>query len=745
MNEITPNDINEFYDNLRKTHQKITVDVNKNFLNLVQLVGKLDPIKLLSQLTLTFLFVPEGQFIEDNGGDTVKWLRWIEFLAGYLLSKNYPKDPKTKIDGVDLGSIEKLLDEYFNSVSAHIITSVPCNEEDKKVEEVVHSAKIHSLYVRGEAYPHQLREMARSLYSQHDKWFIDKLGFTINDAIAISDSILNEYNIRINKEKHSCLKYAKEHINDLIKKGEADEKDRKELENNLACYCYFGNSDKILTFSIDDIIELSGFSRGKCTRYLDRLSQKFGYKNANHQDVFNDPHSAPWDYNALYERPIISHNNMYFVPVPSLFSEVLLQTFYYDLIADNDYWKNEGERKYGVWLEQETAALFKSIFPESEVFLNPSYPNGNELCDVLILHDRKVFVIQCKTKRLRYESQIGKSFELIKEDLTKGVKESFEQANRARNYFYDNDSPIIKVSGHDLVVDAKQISDIFQISVTLHGYQSLTTRLANINPSLKLFSDNQYPWAISLLNLGLVVDIIEYPSMFIHYAKRRLAIERTKFRLMGADELDLLGFYLLQGLYFEIEDFKKADGVGLSGYSEVIDKYVYEKYECEKNVSKPRQKMPAKFRDYILAIENLSSAYKTDCAMRILDLDYQARELFVGASEQTKEKTRNDDELHSFSTVMNNSDIGISFISMNANGKIDELYKQVFSFAVMKKYMTKSREWVCFGWDKNSKQELDIAVFLSFDWHEDPELARIAKENMKTGQMIDIKKFLGQE
>lgn len=56
---------------------------------------------------------------------------------------------------------------------------------------------------------------------------------------------------------------------------------------------------------------------------------------------------APWDYNTLYERPIVSHANKYLIPVPSVLNEVLLHTFYYDLITDSSYRKKVGERKYG--------------------------------------------------------------------------------------------------------------------------------------------------------------------------------------------------------------------------------------------------------------------------------------------------------------------------------------------------------------------------------------------------------------
>ena len=73
-----------FPDELKKANQKAYSDVETSFADLVALANQLEPIKLLSQLTLTFLTVPEEQFIEESS-DIFKWERWIEFLAGYCI------------------------------------------------------------------------------------------------------------------------------------------------------------------------------------------------------------------------------------------------------------------------------------------------------------------------------------------------------------------------------------------------------------------------------------------------------------------------------------------------------------------------------------------------------------------------------------------------------------------------------------------------------------------------------------
>ena len=103
------------------------------------------------------------------------------------------------------------------------------------------------------------------------------------------------------------------------------------------------------------------------------------------------------------------------------FTSVLFNTFHYDLIEDSSY-SEIYNKKRGVWLEKKTADCFKRIFPSEKVLLNPQYPNGEEYSDVLVLHDRKIYIVQCKSKRLRYESEIWNNYEILKDDIGKIIE-----------------------------------------------------------------------------------------------------------------------------------------------------------------------------------------------------------------------------------------------------------------------------------------------------------------------------------
>jgi hypothetical protein len=88
--------------------------------------------------------------------------------------------------------------------------------------------------------------------------------------------------------------------------------------------------------------------------------------------------------------------------------------------------------------------------------------------------------------------------------------------------------------------------------------------------------------------------------------------------------------------------------------------------------------------------------------------------------------------------VMKDNSLGFSFFAMDTHGDLEKLFKQAFTFAALKKYTTRCKEWVGFGWDKNSNNLLDVAIFLSFEWYEDTEIAKIAKKSLKPREKINI-------
>jgi len=366
--------------------------------------------------------------------------------------------------------------------------------------------------------------------------------------------------------------------------------------------------------------------------------------------------------------------------------------------------------------------------------MNPEYPNGEEMCDVLVLYDRYILVFQDKTKRMQYESLTGKSIEKIREDISKGIRSAFDQAIKAKEYLKSTNPVKIRVKNGEISIDGSQISNIYPISITLDSYQNFATRFSNFNSTLKVF-DEEYPWSVSLSDLGTITEIIDSPYRYLHYIQRRFTIEKTAFELM-ADEIDLLGLYLSRGIYFENGEFDKYTVTSFSGFSEEIDKYIFEKHETSLKPLKPHQISPDGFDEYLSAISKLNTSYRTDCIIRLLDLSYKGRENFVKSVESLKSRIKSEKKLESFSFTLDEVPLGFCFIGMDTGGDYEKLYKQLYSFAVMKKYSTKCKEWVALGWEKNSHNMVDLALFFSFDWVKDDVVEKISKQFLKPGKLV---------
>lgn len=702
------------------------------YLQLKIFISRFDPVNLLCQLILTFNTTPEDQFVSESS-DVVKWARWIEFLSGILLSKRISKSNKKNIDGKGIEKIESLLNTYFNNISIYTGLS----SGNREYSSIINSAKIYSLFIRGETYPYLLFELRKDLYSNYEEWFKANLGFTYEQAITITKAIHEVYNTRINSGREKATSKAKSYVKELIAKREIDIDESNSIETNYGCYYFFHNCEEILSFTKSELSNISHTSQEICGNYLERLSQTFGYKNRRYKYSFINPLKAPWDYNTLFEKPIIKSDKVYFIPLISMMPEVLFNTFYYDLISDEKYWKMSGEKIYSNWHEEKTAYYLKKIFSEKNVLVRPISDKGNEICDNLVLFDRKVFIIQCKTKRMRYESRIGMDFEKLKSDFDKGIKASFDQALNAKRYLLSKEFPTVLVNNRKITIDRNQISETFLVCVTINSYQNLTTRLANNESSLNIYR-KEYPWAISLFDLIIICEILEDPYLFIHYVRRRLEIEKTKFKI-NADEVDLLGLYITQGLYLEGKRFDKYNAISFSGFSEEIDKYYYEKYECGISSQKPKVKMSDEVMTFIKNIERIDPPYKTDCIIRILDMSEESRNNFLKSIEKIKDDARRDNELHSISILMEKKEFGISFVALNSKGDFRELFRQAFSFASIKKYKDRCTEWVGFGWEKNSKNVLDVAFYLFGKEDYDPEMEKIVKTNIKKGRIYKIR------
>lgn len=326
---------------------------------------------------------------------------------------------------------------------------------------------------------------------------------------------------------------------------------------------------------------------------------------------------------------------------------VLFYTFFFDLMNDLSY-RPRFEKSRGEFVEKKVQEYVRRIFPEHMVLMNPAYPNGGEFSDVAVLHDGKILIFQCKAKGLTRNARIGEDFSRLRSDMQAAIRDAFDQALRAREYIRSSPTPSLRVGNVEMRIDGRMITDIYLINVTLMPFLTFATRFENIEEALGLFPEKEYPFSTALGDLDIITQLLNSPAAFLHCVNRRLALERTPFGI-DADEMDLLGFYLSQGMYFDVADFAKTTNLYLNGFSDEIDEYVYRKYDAHEGVLPPTTPVLAGFSELIAGIESLSNMHRTDVAVALLDMGGPARKKVVELIEKTKAATRLDRAGHSFS------------------------------------------------------------------------------------------------
>jgi hypothetical protein len=264
-----------------------------------------------------------------------------------------------------------------------------------------------------------------------------------------------------------------------------------------------------------------------------------------------------------------------------------------------------------------------------------------------------------------------------------------------------------------VAIDMRQVNAVDVINVTLTPFQDLTTRFSN-HPELGLFKGDDRPWSVSLGSLDVLTMFLASPARFFHYLARRLGIEKAPFSVSG-DEMDLLGYYIAQGMYFSAKELSGLSALSITGLSSDVDRYMFERFEAGMSPVIPQPPMPTGFARFIETIEKSAAEYAVDCAIILLNLSYAARAKFIATVEETKAAAQAKGLGQSAWGNFDDGNTGISFLAIPGPMTITELFERMMSIAIEKKRATTCKHWAAFAWVVGSRKEFDTLGYLSYD------------------------------
>lgn len=474
----------------------------KTLVQLTECVSNADSVALLATLSSLRLTHAQGEDIDVDA--FAHWQAKLEFLTWLAAVSPPPLNADAAaVDGTLIERVEELLEQYFNDESLAVAGSDGDARADPEVQSLHRTLLVEAMHVRGEGTPEMVQFLARGIYSPHADWFTANLGFTCDQAIEIADRLfaLQAERLRDAYERgHAAADAVKAEWEAAAGRAvETRSPDEASLVEAVAergldwVISYVGGNETfsqiraVRGFTVEELSAAAPEAlRERVPAFLRFFSRGFG-------QVPGSP--SPIEFNPLVETPLLLEGNRYFLFVPPLLWEALLNSPHYALIRDSQY-RSIYDDARADWLERQATEAFRRLWPDAQIGWSVAYgPTAQRTeLDGLILRGNKAVIIECKWKSLTLVARRGDSTALRK-DLTQSILNAFVQGRRARDYIRARTTAeFTAVDGTVLKVESRAVTEIVVLSVLGRGALSLIAANPLEARALGLFEDGELPW-----------------------------------------------------------------------------------------------------------------------------------------------------------------------------------------------------------------------------------------------------------
>jgi len=332
-----PKAVADLVQRAREARERLPVIVQQ----IEDLVGKVDSIELLSQLTLLSQTHPANE--QPNRDESARWQVRLEWLTWLVFARGLSSPPHPEvIDARILDPLDKLLDEYVFTATMTLPEPVEGLTDDQN--EVRSLIQLEAIHVRGEAFQGQLERMANEPYSPHEEWCIGHLGFRVQDAIALAKAVANRLG-----DKTAAQHEAEEQIVSRVHADPAvaltldlppsigaaladglPEDGLEEFAKSIGMAWFFSRSPEIVGFTLEELQE-------QVVAEVDpqRVAAFLAFASVAAEDIQGEPDLLALP--PLAVTPLVRYRERFYLFVPGVLFESLFYGFHARLFADEAY------------------------------------------------------------------------------------------------------------------------------------------------------------------------------------------------------------------------------------------------------------------------------------------------------------------------------------------------------------------------------------------------------------------------
>ena len=732
---------------LAQSKDEIWVSLEQQVQELEDILAQYNPLDVIGNILFANAVFDAETYKEyaHEGSDA-----YIEYVALLLLTKSFDTYAERSLEPVPTAIFDTLMQFLFVKDIDPERSGPPSNLIQLQARIVT-----ESIFVRYPSYHHHLLDILTDLFTPLQTELETILGCTIQDALALIEGMeaimahrigerrakarqsekeikakVKRYRIKQNKQRGRKLGQIPEEDIMYQQWGQLRPKEAAEKIQNMVVLWLFYAIGETIAFTPQELADETQIEVEKVQLFLERLSLSLGEVNPQY-------YRLPAATHPLMLKPFVRHADHFLRPVKDL-TYWSLRPAIEALLKPNN--AGVGNRNQTLWarydeiradyVEKKALEYLRNALRPDQEYQNLKYwftelgERKEAELDGLLVIDTALFLVEAKAGSVTQPARRGAAASL-QTDLQKLVGDSYSQALRAKKYIQEMDQPPFSLSdGSTVQVPKERIDRVFLVSVTLDALDAFVTNISQY-PEFGFFEEHDFPWAVSLTDLRVISELVEFPSQFIHYLTRRLGINEHG-RAQAFDELDWFGTYLQDGLYFEdmLEEEDAPDMIFVQpATTNFDDYYFYVTGQRKTLVPKPTQLMPEIMRRMLMELENYRPPRYLEVACAFLDMSFTAREDFVDLFTQQRERTLQDQLLHDFTFQFERGDTYVTCM-FAPRRRVHELEKRLADYCTLKKYQMKSNLWIGLACIADEPSLLQGSIVLQDPWKYDAEMER---------------------
>jgi len=687
----------DFSQELEKSHLEIKVEIDNAIKELLSQIKHYNSRDFIESISIENCFYDVESYSESlhNGLEA-----YAEYALSLALTEPFCEDlPHPTEDEIE--KFSKNINLIFHKISWYYTTEYPDSSYENEFRSFQFFSIIKALVFRGDSAEVHHLDLVKGIFGPHKDFLTESFGFDITQIISYIFEIQDQVTKKLNQQRLCLWKMAElhklfcEYSDKPENKNQFQEKLIEDFINSEENKKKLDELESIKTNLNNDIFEILPNERMPIG-FIDLISTPFG---SNSQFADGTKFSGwPTNTSIIDNFPVVFYKEKYYCFVPQLlFRNIIGILEQLILSTDKSYYQNKYQKRKGEYLEEKSLEYLSNLLPNAKVLGKLFYTitedgiTKNVETDGIAIYDDNLFIIEAKAGQFHSSVRHGSELK-IKGGIKKIFSDAYDQALRTKKYIFKEPKPVFRYKNGKIALeieDTSQFRNIFLVNITLENLGIFSTHLNSLR-ECGLIIGREWPWSVYLNDFRTISELIETPSEFLLYLKRR--IRANDFPVFSAtDELDFLMVFFKEGLYFEDGHLNNIDLYTPNGYTDAIDRYYHSQMGLVSSGEKPTLKISAEYRNLVRCIENTGKFGFTYVTTTLLGFDSETHQEILKRIDSMSEQVDDDGRCHDTTFLFNDKKLGLTIVI----DKISECNPSEYhTYAELKKYQTRFDVWI---------------------------------------------------